>query len=314
MKYLTTALAITLLLSSIFIMGCGDDDDDDNNDDNDDTSTYNFPPTIDQIVGYGNIIKQGTSTPLQVLASDMEKDPLEYTWESTAGNFDITSEDSVTWTAPDTPGDVTITISVSDGKDEPVKRTIPMEVISDDQLESGIIGTWNLVSIDDNRIPYVVSSVENDEPPYNYKSENHLFELDGTFVQDIKYEYILTSGISYAFLDRPNENFSVDKSVNIDVEYYNITGKYSVEDDPELGLTLTEEINRSDFEASYDQSRYNEGQKNQIDSIINRIEQYYERSEEISKDVHHQLVVVGDNEISIGASKYGRLMVPLKKE
>jgi len=88
--------------------------------------------------------------PFEVLTTDWDGDVLEYTWEATAGQFDNTTGELVVWTAPDTPTDAKVTVSVTDGKSDPVTGTVSITVEPDKRLESDIIGTWSLVSIDNN--------------------------------------------------------------------------------------------------------------------------------------------------------------------
>lgn len=256
MKYLATAFAITILLSPIFIMGCG-------NNESGTVGGKNYPPEIDQIQAYGTVIKQGASTPFKVSAKDWDGDPLEYTWEATAGQFDQTTGESVVWTAPDTPGDVKVTVSVADGKNDPVPGTVSITVQPDKGLESDIIGTWSLVSIDNtalsdyqDKITLITADGTDFVVNVKYSSQEYTYNLDGTHTESLEFEYIIpqSSGLPYA-------------SNIVDCKG-NITGTYSLS-----GSKLTTKLNVDEItiETTY-KSQYTDKKKTLLDGYITNLE------------------------------------------
>lgn len=101
---------VGLLLSLIFIVkaiGCGE---------------ANDPPIIDMLI-IPDTVKVGERVLFQVAASDRETETLTYAWIADSGQLSQTAGDRVTWTAPNTPGNVKIEIQVSDGVNEPVVQS-----------------------------------------------------------------------------------------------------------------------------------------------------------------------------------------------
>lgn len=310
MKCLTTALrfrhntalvaktkfVIILLLSSMFIIGCGEEDGE--------VESKNYPPLIDKIEAYGNDIKQDTSMSFKIYTTDAESDPLEYTWEATAGEFDTTSEALVNWTASDEPGDVTITVSVDDGQNEPVTRTIDMTVGSDTKPEADILGAWELVSIKDNHLPHLVKE-EVMGVPIRYVKLRHIYKADGTYITYGKYEY------------RFEEKSYLIDIVIFDISEVNIEctseimGEYSVEESAS-GLTLKRiESSQSDIESSYNKGRYDAGQIEEIKDLFDSSE---EKKKQLSTEV--EFSIDGDkmrvtSPLWDGEAVYERLLINL---
>lgn len=71
---------------------------------------------VDAVNANPDSIAQGGSVELtvDVTASPMAGD-LSYAWFATAGSFDVTEGDTVTWKAPDDPGAYTVSVHVTDG-------------------------------------------------------------------------------------------------------------------------------------------------------------------------------------------------------
>lgn len=263
MKYLTTAFLATFLSLSLFI-GCGEETENG-------VESKNYPPIIDRISSYGTAVKQGASMPFIVSTTDYEKDPLEYTWESTAGGFDKTSEKSVVWTAPNESGDVEITVSVNDGKNDPVTATVTITVVQDKGIASELIGTWNLVSVDGHPLPYYttpfyieVTGVQVFPIKTKYSSVKYSYKHDGT-VRSPKATLTRTRKFVYIF---PTGAIIPDKGVTVDGED-SATGRYELSDSS-LKIDYGRNI---DTETTYDESRYNENQREFLEEQLEWLEE-----------------------------------------
>lgn len=79
----------------------------------------NQAPLIQSTTAHPPTIKTGETTQLTCNAIDPDGDQLTYSWSSSNGSFPIgKNENSISWKAPDEPGDNTISVKVNDGKDE----------------------------------------------------------------------------------------------------------------------------------------------------------------------------------------------------
>ena len=104
--FFTLILAITFL---VFLSSCEKDENG--------VDSVNNAPVMDSLTadpGSGLVDLEETST-LTVYAHDPDNDPLEFTWDATAGNFDTTGGTTVIWTAPDEALQSTIIVWASDG-------------------------------------------------------------------------------------------------------------------------------------------------------------------------------------------------------
>ena len=87
----------------------------------------NSPPIIHGI-SYPQSIDVGETHTITVDASDPDDDPLTYTWRALDGGTISGIGKSVTWTAPKTTGTFSISVSISDGVNEPVSQTVNIGV------------------------------------------------------------------------------------------------------------------------------------------------------------------------------------------
>lgn len=82
-----------------------------------DEQTQNHPPTISSLTANPSSVDVNQTTTITCTASDLDGDPLTYHWTKNGGIFEgDTSGPSVTWRAPSTQGNYTITCEVSDGE------------------------------------------------------------------------------------------------------------------------------------------------------------------------------------------------------
>lgn len=87
----------------------------------------NLPPTIREIVARPPAVVLEGQTQLTALASDANGDVLAYCWEAASGTLSDPRADDTFWTAPDSAGVFTVTLTVSDGRDS-VMAEVALEV------------------------------------------------------------------------------------------------------------------------------------------------------------------------------------------
>jgi len=75
----------------------------------------NRPPVIEDISGPDAIGVDGNVT-LRCIASDPDKDPLDYAWTCTAGILSSSTGQVVVWYAPGASGSATVSVTVRDGR------------------------------------------------------------------------------------------------------------------------------------------------------------------------------------------------------
>jgi hypothetical protein len=88
---------------------------------------FNKAPTITSLNPSANSVGRGESCTISCVASDPDGDAITYSWSATAGSISGTGS-SVTWTAPGTIGNYSITVSVSDGKAAAVSESCNIQV------------------------------------------------------------------------------------------------------------------------------------------------------------------------------------------
>jgi hypothetical protein len=88
----------------------------------------NSPPVAYAMSGI-SIVKTGGTLLLSSYAYDLDGDSITYSWsDDCSGKFDNPNTQNPTWTAPSTPGNCTITLTVSDGKGGQGKATTDITV------------------------------------------------------------------------------------------------------------------------------------------------------------------------------------------
>jgi hypothetical protein len=87
----------------------------------------NHPPVIERLTAEPPVVNQGKTATIQCIASDPDIDELGYDWSASRGN--ISGQGSaVTWTAPNTCGTYTITVTVADGRGGEVSAELEVTV------------------------------------------------------------------------------------------------------------------------------------------------------------------------------------------
>ncbi len=91
----------------------------------------NQPPAIVSLTANPTTVETGKTSTITVAAKDPENDPLTCSWSASGGTLSATSGcGSVTWTAPLTAGNYTVSVSVSDnkGSHDPVTDAVTIGV------------------------------------------------------------------------------------------------------------------------------------------------------------------------------------------
>ena len=62
-------------------------------------------------------VELGGTVNLSVVATDQDNDPLTFAWQAVGGTLSATTGTSVVWTAPNTAGSYSVTVSANDGRE-----------------------------------------------------------------------------------------------------------------------------------------------------------------------------------------------------
>lgn len=103
---------IICCLLTFYILGCGSDDED--------TEPANNPPTVDSFI-VPEEFSPGDVLEFRVIAHDDDGDTLSFTWE-VDGTVLESTEASAKWTATDGVESVKVTVHISDGVGQTIKR------------------------------------------------------------------------------------------------------------------------------------------------------------------------------------------------
>jgi len=88
----------------------------------------NDPPVISNLVANPSSVKPGETSTVTVTASDPEGDPLTYAWTANGGGIQSESGNGAVWKAPSATGSYTVTVSVSDGHNPAVWKSVAIGV------------------------------------------------------------------------------------------------------------------------------------------------------------------------------------------
>jgi len=102
-RYMTRWTVVVLALVTLGLTGCSEDS----------TSPDNAPEIV-SITASETSTTMGATITLIVVASDPNDDALNIEWSALSGTFSATDDDTVSWTAPETEGIVTIRVKVDD--------------------------------------------------------------------------------------------------------------------------------------------------------------------------------------------------------
>jgi hypothetical protein len=119
-----------LVLISLLISGC---------------PSVNQPPLISNLTVSSKWVDPSGSRQVKCFAQDPDGDELSYAWSASGGS--IYGEGSkITWTAPETLGDYTITVTVTDGRGgEDAKELTLVVVVNHPPLIVSLTAEWQSV-------------------------------------------------------------------------------------------------------------------------------------------------------------------------
>src|SRR6056297_892172 len=92
-----------------------------------DQAPENTAPVISSLTASKTACDYGESVTITAVVNDADGDPISYTWSATRGTHNDTGATSV-WTAPNEAGVQTITLTVSDGVNSSVTKTVEITV------------------------------------------------------------------------------------------------------------------------------------------------------------------------------------------
>lgn len=122
----STSRILIVTLLGLFLAACSSGDDGPNNP----GGVFNRPPTVSEIQGSSafRCYVGGDVVDLSVDATDPDGDPLSYEWSwvsaEVGGSFDSDSTATTTLTIGSTPGLYQVQVSVSDGQNAPITRSV----------------------------------------------------------------------------------------------------------------------------------------------------------------------------------------------
>lgn len=82
-------------------------------------------------------VNTGQASTLRATASDPDGDSLTYRWTAPQGTFSNSTASSTTWTAPNDPANITVTVTVQDGRGGSATATVSLQVVRPDRLQPG---------------------------------------------------------------------------------------------------------------------------------------------------------------------------------
>lgn len=144
----------------------------------------NQPPVISSLTANEEEINPAGSCQVECIASDPDEDELSYIWSAGGGN--ISGEGSiVTWIAPDAPGDYTIVVEVTDGRDGEMTTQLTIKVVAPNQppvIESLTPERWLVVKAGTSTIECVASDPDGDELSYIWSKDEGNISGEGDTV------------------------------------------------------------------------------------------------------------------------------------
>ena len=100
---------------------------------------FNKPPVINSLTPSATTVARGESCTISCSATDPDADDvLSYAWSVTGGALSGEG-DTVTWTAPDTEGSYTISVTVSDDSEESASDSCTIEVVNNSPVVASIV-------------------------------------------------------------------------------------------------------------------------------------------------------------------------------
>ncbi len=163
------AILIILAIATLLIGGC---------------AANQLPVISNLALNSEGEINPGVSCQIECTASDPDEDELTYAWSADGG--DITGTGStVTWTAPDAPGNYTVTAEVSDGRDGIATEQLTINVLPPNHppvIESLNTDCPRVRPVGHATLECIASDPDNDELTYTWSVDRGGISGDGATV------------------------------------------------------------------------------------------------------------------------------------
>lgn len=198
MNKLTLLSILLLSVMMIALVACEDD-----------SSTVapeeNIVPVISAVTANPDTLEMGEISTLNCTASDEDGDTLTYQWTATAGTFsDGSTGESVTWTAPESDGDFTITVAVSDGDDNATAE-VTVYVNPAAEAPEGFV----LIPAKDASFQMGSENGFYDEVPVHQVSFTQNFWMGTTEVTQAQYDAVMDEAFDEYFTPTWRETYGV---------------------------------------------------------------------------------------------------------
>lgn len=152
------SISVALVVATLLTSGC--------------PAANQLPVISDLAVNSEGEISPGVSYQIECTASDPDEDELTYTW-SVDGGYISGVGSTVTWTAPDVPGNYAITVEVSDDREGIATEQLTLNVLAPNQppvIESLTAEWGRLKKASNTPITCVASDPDGDTLTYEWSA------------------------------------------------------------------------------------------------------------------------------------------------
>jgi hypothetical protein len=108
-----------MIICVLLLIGCGSDG----------ASHTNHAPVISAVTADKEVVLCSQDCEISCVASDPDADTMTYQWAANSGSI-LGRSPTATWTAPNTSGDVTVTVTVSDPTGNMISKSIVFRVVA----------------------------------------------------------------------------------------------------------------------------------------------------------------------------------------
>ena len=159
------------------IVGCGEDGP---------SVGDNSPPVIDHLI-IPEEVNPGESIELQVVAHDGDGDVLTAVWDVEKGQLDSETGNIVKWTVPSDVKAATVTVSVTDGVNEPVIeiKRVPIRLENSAPVIQKIIVSDRVHAVSSVELQAEVVDEDGDTLTYSWDVQKGLLDSGGDLYTDM---------------------------------------------------------------------------------------------------------------------------------